>query len=112
VAFHADGKTIVLVVEDDPELRGLYRATLGAEGYAVVAFEDGLDALRYIEGGDVPAVVILDLELPRVSGRDVYHELTAHPNTANIPIIIVSAGDLSDLNRNDFACVIATRPSR
>jgi len=100
-------KTIVLVVEDDPDLRSLYKSALGAEGYAVVTFQDGLDALRYLDAGDLPAVVILDLELPRVSGRDVYRELTAHSNTANIPIIVVSAGDISDLNRDDFACVIA-----
>ena len=95
----------ILVVEDDPSLRELYRLTLRNAGYAVVAVEDGIDALRRIEH-DPPDAVVLDLSLPRLNGRDVYHELKAGPETQHIPVVVVSGMDTSDLNPKDFACVL------
>src|SRR5688572_7854006 len=87
----------VLVVEDDPTLRELYRSTLALAGYWVVAVEDGIDALRRVEHRR-PDALVLDLALPRVSGRDVERELRSNPETRDIPIVIVSGQDVSDLN--------------
>src|SRR5688500_11771311 len=84
--------TTVLVVEDDPVTRDFYRQALMAAGYTVVAVEDGIDALQRTES-DLPDVVVLDLHLPRLAGRDVYQELRAHPETRNIPIIVVTGTD-------------------
>jgi DNA-binding response OmpR family regulator len=95
----------VLVVEDDERLRGLYRAALRAAGFAVVAVEDGLDALHHIDS-EKPSAIVLDLDLPRVGGRDVQQEVRAAPETQHIPIIVVSGSDTSDLNPDDFACIL------
>src|SRR5688572_21473029 len=95
----------VLVVEDEPALRELYRLTLTLAGYSVVAVEDGIDALRRVERRR-PDALVLDLALPRVSGRDVERELRSNPETRDIPIVIVSGQDVSDLNPDDFACVL------
>lgn len=100
-------KATILVVEDDPGLRELYRSTLTNAGYAVVAVEDGLDALRLIgDHGYMPSVVVLDLALPRVSGRDVMKELRAHRHTSSIHILIVSGTDTRDLDLGPFDCVL------
>ena len=100
-------KTTVLVVEDDPALRALYWTTLTAEGYAVAAYEDGLDALRHVDGSGVPDVVVLDLDLPRVSGRDVYQELAAHYETSKIPVVVVTGSEnTADLDPKSFACIL------
>lgn len=95
----------VLVVEDDPLLRELYRSTLRGAGYAVVAVEDGVDALRRVERNP-PDAVLLDLGLPRLNGRDVNRELKSGPDTRHIPIVVVSGMDTSDLDPKDFACVL------
>ena len=95
----------ILVVEDDPSLRELYRSTLRSAGYAVVAVEDGIDALRRVERHP-PDAVVLDLDLPRLNGRDVHRELKAVPDTQHIPIVVVSGMDTSDLDPRDFACVL------
>src|SRR5688572_26063207 len=95
----------VLVVEDDPTLRELYRSTLALAGYSVVAVEDGIDALRRVEHRR-PDALVLDLALPRVSGRDVERELRSNPETRDIPIVIVSGTDVSDLDPTNFACVL------
>jgi DNA-binding response OmpR family regulator len=98
-------KGYVLVVEDDPALRELYRTALRAAGFAVVSVEDGLDALRLVDL-EKPKAVVLDLDLPRVRGSDVEQELRAHPETHHIPIIVVSGKDTKHLNPKDFACIL------
>ena len=101
----APRRTTILVVEDDTRLRTFYRTVLVAAGYVVVSAEDGLHALRYVEV-ERPDLVVLDLDLPRLGGRDVQREIAAHTETRDIPIVVVSGGDLSDLNRAEFACVM------
>ena len=95
---------MILVVEDDPELRSLYRTALRSAGYAVFAVDDGIDALQYVEQV-VPAAVVLDLGLPRLDGRDVQKELAAQPHTQNIPIIVVT-GQSANVDERDFSCVL------
>jgi DNA-binding response OmpR family regulator len=98
-------RSTVLVVEDDPNLRDLYRMALTSAGYVVVAVEDGLDALRRLDDR-APNAVVLDLALPRVGGRDVHREMRARPHTRNVPVVIVSGTDVDDLNPADFASVL------
>jgi CheY-like chemotaxis protein len=85
-----------------------YKSVLTLEGYAVVTAEDGLDALQRIEEQQVGAVV-LDLGLPRLRGEDVGREIAAHQDFRDIPVIVVTGGDVSNLNHDDFACVL-TKP--
>ena len=86
-------------------MRELYRSVLRAVGYVVIAVGDGLDALRWMES-DRPDAVVLDLGLPRLSGRDVHRELQSSPDTQDIPIVIVSGTDISDLDPKQFACIL------
>jgi DNA-binding response OmpR family regulator len=97
--------TRVLVVEDDASLRRLYRTALLAAGYDVTSVEDGLDALRQIEL-EVPGGVVLDLELPRLSGRDVRRELAARQETAGVPVVVVTGGETRDLEGDGVACIL------
>jgi DNA-binding response OmpR family regulator len=95
----------VLIVEDDPELRTLYRAMLQMEGFTVVAVEDGIDALQHIEI-DPPDAVVLDLGLPRLGGRDVHREITGRIEMRGIPVVVVTGEPIDDLNPSDFACIL------
>ena len=96
---------VILVVEDDPELRAFYRQVLMISGYTVIAVEDGIDALRRIES-DPPDLVILDIELPRLGGRDVQAELAAHTTTSQIPIMVVTGTDTRALDPAAFLCIL------
>ena len=96
----------MLVIEDDSELRVLYRTALSLAGYTVIAVGDGLDALRRIDGGITPDILVLDLGLPLLGGRDVYRELRAHANTTNVPIVLATGSDTSDLDPSDFVCIL------
>ena len=97
-------KKSVLVVEDDRSLRELYRSTLRQAGYEVGVVEDGTDALWRIDEW-TPDVVVLDLALPRLGGRDLHHELKSRPDTRNVPVVVVSGTDTSDLDPKDFASI-------
>jgi two-component system, OmpR family, response regulator len=70
----------VLVVEDDPDLRRLYRLTLAIDGFVVHESGDGIEALRAVEQSR-PDLVILDLDLPKLNGFSVQQEIAAHPLT-------------------------------
>lgn len=85
---------VVLLVEDDPATRDMFRFAFRNAGFVVTAVEDGLDALRRIEF-DPPDAVVLDIGLPRLGGRDVLRELRARPETRAIPIVIVTGNDMS-----------------
>jgi two-component system KDP operon response regulator KdpE len=95
-----------LVVEDDSELRDLYRIELTMAGYNVSVVADGLAALEWIEL-ERPDAILLDLGLPRLGGHDVQRELAAHAETRDIPIILVTGltGE-QGINPADFWCVI------
>ena len=98
-------RVIVFVVEDDKELRELYRSTLTIAGYVVPAMEDGLDALRLIDQGIVPSAMVLDMGLPRLGGQDVAREFRAHVETRSVPIVVVTGSD-NDVDEREFSCVL------
>jgi DNA-binding response OmpR family regulator len=95
----------ILLVEDDAAIRGLYQTALRVAGFDVIAVDDGFTALRWIEQ-ERPTAVVLDLGLPRVSGRDVQRELHAHAETHDIPIVVVTGEDTDDMDDSDVACVL------
>ncbi len=94
----------ILVVEDDPDLRALYSSALRVAGYEIEAVADGLDALYHLENR-LPALVVLDIGLPRISGRTVYEEITAHRRTRRLPIVVVT-GDPGDLRETQYLCIL------
>jgi CheY-like chemotaxis protein len=88
----------ILIVEDDHDLRRMFRVALSVAGYAVSETADGINALRFIEVLS-PDMIVLDLGLPLLSGLDVQQEVAAHAQTRNILVVVVtgSAAPLDDL---------------
>jgi DNA-binding response OmpR family regulator len=94
-----------LVVEDDPHARELFRTTLLQAGYGVVAVEDGFDALLFLET-HVPAAVVLDLGLVRVSGLDVFREMRVRGISGHVPVIVVTGAVPPGIEHEGFACIL------
>jgi two-component system response regulator len=92
----------ILLVEDNPDdeeltLRALARNNIGNQ---VVVVRDGQEALDWLEGtgthagrdaSNVPALILLDLKLPKVDGLDVLRRVRANPNTAIVPVVILTS---------------------
>jgi two-component system phosphate regulon response regulator PhoB len=81
--------TRVLVVEDDPSVRGLLHTLLSAEGYDVATASDGLAGLVKASA-EKPALVLLDLMMPDLGGVRVLEELRDDPELADVPVIVVT----------------------
>jgi two-component system, OmpR family, alkaline phosphatase synthesis response regulator PhoP len=87
----------LLVVEDDAALRDTIMYNLRREGYRVLVASDGVTALE-VARQQPPALILLDLMLPRLDGLDVCRQLRARPETANTPILMLTArGEESDV---------------
>jgi DNA-binding response OmpR family regulator len=84
----------ILIVEDDTDLRRMFRTALAMTGYMVDEAADGLEALRIIEAR-APDLVVLDLMLHALDGLSVQQELASRAVTSQIPIVIVTGSDLN-----------------
>lgn len=88
----------VLVVEDDPDSLELVAAALEGCGYQVRTVTNGRSALEEIARSK-PDAIILDLMLPEMDGFEVVHRLSLNPEWRNIPVILLTARDLSHEER-------------
>ena len=80
----------ILVVEDEPDIRKLVQYNLAQDHFTVLEAEDGEQALKILKR-DKPNLVILDLMLPGLSGLEVCRALRQHPETARLPILMLTA---------------------
>lgn len=86
----ANEGTTVLLAEDDIILAELYTERLKQEGFNVVHASNGEDALQYVTEYH-PALIILDIMMPKMNGLDVLKTLKENQDTKDIPVIIVTA---------------------
>gem|GEM_PF-6543549 len=75
-AISLSGDETILIAEDDPEVRNLYKKTLEANGYTVIEAEDGESAISlYIENKDKIQLLILDVVMPKKNGKETYEAI-------------------------------------
>jgi signal transduction histidine kinase/CheY-like chemotaxis protein len=84
----------VLVVEDDDDTRNMLRRTLQLDGWSVMSAEDGQAALRCVAERR-PAMILLDLMMPRMNGFEFIAELRKTESWRSIPIVVVTARHLT-----------------
>jgi CheY-like chemotaxis protein len=81
-----------MVVDDSKVVRIKTGRLLAQQQYQVCHAEDGLEALRQLRE-TVPDVVITDVEMPGLDGFELTRQLRAHPRTAGLPVIMITAAD-------------------
>ncbi|MBI3157513.1 MAG: Hpt domain-containing protein [Burkholderiales bacterium] len=81
---------LVLVVDDSLTVRRVTQRLLQREGYRVVLAKDGLDALDKL-AGERPAVLLTDIEMPRMDGFDLVRNLRADDRLAALPVIMITS---------------------
>lgn len=91
IALSGEGKRVkVLVVDDEKDITALVAYHLEREGFRVLQGHDGLQALDLVKR-ERPNLLILDLMLPQMSGLDVCRRLRKEPDTARLPILMLTA---------------------
>jgi PAS domain S-box-containing protein len=94
----------VLVVDDDPNVADMLRQFLPESDFSLESALDGLASLRAIEAHR-PDILLLDLLMPNLDGFDVIERLRANPQTCDLPVIVISA---KDLTAEEAACLKET----
>ncbi len=79
----------VLIVDDDPDQIEVLAAFAEQRGWAVLSARDGPEAL-VVAAAELPDLVLLDITMPKLDGRDVLSELRRHPRTAGLAVVAVS----------------------
>jgi DNA-binding response OmpR family regulator len=93
--------SVILLVEDDSDLRRMFRTALRFEGFEVREAANGYDALRLLEQR-AAQLVVLDLRLPTVDGITVLREMQGK---SRVPVVVVTGSD-EDVSRFDVNCVL------
>jgi two-component system cell cycle response regulator DivK len=88
-------KKRILIVEDNDLNLKLFRDLLSAHGYETLETKDGLEAIM-LTRQEHPDLILMDIQLPEISGLDVTRRLKADETIANIPIIAVTAFAMKD----------------
>ena len=100
---------LILIVDDDEDIRALLSIVLGTAGYRVKVAVDGLDAWEQIQAGEMPALILLDLMMPRMDGRQFLEKL--HSSSLDAAVIILSGHEATQKTAGEFeaACWL-TKP--
>jgi DNA-binding response OmpR family regulator len=107
-------KPIAIVIEDDLFLSEIYADTLRSTGIDVEIYYDGESAMQKLRTIK-PDLIILDLNLPKYSGIEIFHDLRKHPETVNTWVLIVTANpaqaaELTEAEINSENLLILTKP--
>jgi signal transduction histidine kinase/DNA-binding response OmpR family regulator len=95
---HPMAEATVLIVDDDPDARDLVLAMIGDRGYQIQTAANGREALECL-AHSLPNAIILDLMLPEMDGFEVIHRMSLNPQWRSIPVILLTARDLSHEER-------------
>ena len=85
-------RPLVLIVEDQPDLRQLYAQELALSGFDVIEAADGVDAIAHTSSR-FPDLVLMDLSLPVLDGWEATRRLKSDTRTAHIPVVALTAHD-------------------
>lgn len=92
-------KKKILVIDDDATIRFLLINIL--RDYEVISKEDGYEALSWLNSGNVPDLILLDMEMPNINGRVLIRRIKSSYKHRQVPIIVMSGTD-SKLIKNNF----------
>jgi twitching motility two-component system response regulator PilG len=84
---------LVMVIDDSPTVRKIVEVSLKREGFSVVAFSDGIEALRALTTRQldrIPDLIFLDIDLPKMNGYEIARYLKSKPAWNNTIIVILS----------------------
>ena len=93
----------ILVIDDDEGVREAMVSILQVMGYSVASAINGKEALDYLRNAATPDLIISDLAMPIMDGRQFRREQVKEPRLAKIPVIVVSAlSDQTDIDANEI----------
>ena len=89
-------KTNILILEDHDSVRLLLGTTFRGEQYHVVTKKDGIEGMAWLAAGNIPNMIILDINMPRLNGLDFMRQINRSGLYKDIPVIMLTANDDED----------------
>jgi two-component system, chemotaxis family, chemotaxis protein CheY len=99
-------KANILIIEDHEAVRTLLGLTFKKE-YHVVTKRDGIEGLAYLSAGNIPDLIMLDMQMPRLNGLEFLRQVRASGFFAEIPVLLISGNDNAAENAQIFDLGIA-----
>jgi DNA-binding response OmpR family regulator len=94
-------KANILIIEDHEAVRTLLGLTFKKE-YHVVTKRDGIEGLAWLSAGNMPDLIMLDMQMPRLNGLQFLRQLRSTGFFAQIPVLLVSGNDDASENAEVF----------
>lgn len=91
VVEEAPQAPLIMVVDDSLTVRRVTQRLLERVGLRVLLAKDGLDAMEKLSGDELPAVVLSDIEMPRMDGFDLVRNMRADSRLAGLPVIMITS---------------------
>jgi CheY-like chemotaxis protein len=91
----------ILIVDDEPHMIELVKAILSGEGYDVTTASDGKEGLKILEKLK-PDLVILDMMMPGMSGREVCEKIRANPKTKGLKVVFLTVARFSEVGKQEL----------
>jgi PAS domain S-box-containing protein len=96
---HVHGNSVLLIVDDDPDVRAIVRRTGEGAGLTTAEAANGRAAFDWLESNPAPALILLDLMMPEVDGFEFLARLRDDEDLRNIPVVILTAKALTEGER-------------
>jgi CheY-like chemotaxis protein len=102
----------ILIVDDDPDIRGVFQEALELLGHCVATACNGLEAIGLLSCDPLPDILLVDVMMPVMDGRELLGRIGAAPRTSGLPVILITGAspDSDDFpNACDYQALI-TKP--
>jgi CheY-like chemotaxis protein len=93
-------EAVILVVDDDPDVRGIVKSTVEKVGLKAAEAGNGQAALDWLKANSPPDLILLDLMMPVMDGFEFLDKVKQIAAVRRVPIVVLTAKDLTDTERN------------
>jgi CheY-like chemotaxis protein len=98
-----DGKSQVLIADDDPAILRLVQAIVEKEGFRAVTVRDGREAFKLLNAGEPFVAAVFDVVMPYIQGTELVRHMQSEKRLMKIPVIIMTAEQNPRLSSDSFA---------
>lgn len=102
-------KPLAFIIEDDPEQQKIFSSAVKMAGFSVEVIGNGKLALDRLDT-ETPALIVLDLHLPTVSGDEILHRIRSQERLATVPVILATADPLLADTLHDVSDLTLLKP--
>jgi len=93
----------ILIIDDSKPIRRLLEYILTRENYEVISVQDGFEAIFWLSEGNIPDLIISDIEMPNFNGEELITNLNNSGIFSSLPVIILTGLDSQEVKENLIA---------